>query len=232
MKVAAIVPALNEEKNVGAVLKVLLSSEDIDEVILVDDGSVDHTALIGRKAGAKIVSLPQKGGSGKGNAMREGAKATRAEILVFFDADLVGLKKEHVSLLVKPVLEGEVVMCVGVRERQWWGKISELSIKIDPLTAIAGERAVKRYVFESIPFDFIRGFMVETALNYFCLANKLPVKYVKLRELDIVIKEKKWGLIKGFSGRLKMIWQLIKIRAIILKRRKEFIIKNVQKDPS
>lgn len=226
-KVAAIVPALDEEANVGNALRVLLDSEDIDEVILVDDGSIDRTPEIGREMGARVISLSQKGGSGKGNAMRKGVKAAKADIVVFFDADLVGLTLEHISLLVKPVLREKAVMCVGVRERRWWGKVSEFFIKVDPLTAIAGERAMKRYIFEAIPLIFIQGFMVETALNYYCWVNKLQVKYVKLKGLNIVVKEKKWGLIKGFLRRLRMMWQLVKIRFLILIMRKEFK-KNVQ----
>jgi len=222
VRVAAIVPALNEEANVGNVLKVLLESKDLDEVILVDDGSRDKTAEIGERLGAKVIRLPKKGGSGKGNAMKEGVKNTNADIIVFFDADLKNLSQEHVSLLVKPLLNKKAVMCVGIRERRGWGKISEFFIRINPLSAIAGERAIKRYIFEAIPVDFIQGFMVETALNYYCKINKLPVRYIWLKNLRMVIKEKKWGLFKGFSGRIKMFWQLLKIRILILKRKKEF----------
>ena len=50
-KIAAIVPALNEEANVERVLRVLLSSKDINQVILVDDGSTDKTTEVSRKAG-------------------------------------------------------------------------------------------------------------------------------------------------------------------------------------
>jgi len=38
MKTAAIVPALNEEANIGRVLEVLLKSKDLDDVIVVDGG--------------------------------------------------------------------------------------------------------------------------------------------------------------------------------------------------
>jgi len=224
-KVAVIVPALNEEEKIGGVLKTLLASKDLDEVILVDDGSTDRTPDIGEKMGAKVLRLPKKGGSGKGNAMKQGVRNTDANIVVFIDADLKNLSSEHISLLVGPVLKGEAAMCVGIRERRGWGKISEFFIKIDPLTAIAGERAMERRIFEGIPVDFIQGFMVETALNYYCLVNNLKVRYVKLKGLSITIKEKKWGIFKGFSNRLKMFGELLRIRIIILKRKKEFKIK-------
>lgn len=219
MKVAAIVPALNEEANIGNVLHVLLNSEDLDEVIVVDGGSVDETAEISKNMGAKVITFLEKG---KGNAMREGLKNTEAEIVFFCDADLIGLSPEHISQLLLPVLRNEAVMSVGIRERRSMGKVAEFFIKIDPLLAIAGERVLRRHIFEAIPSDFIAGFMVETALNYYCRINNLPVSYVKLSGLSIIVKEKKWGILKGFFLRIRMIWELIKIRILIISRKNEF----------
>lgn len=224
VKVAAIVPALNEEANVGNVLKVLLKSKDLDEVILVDDGSFDRTSEIGRNLGVKLIKRDKPGG--KGNAMKEGVESTDAEIISFFDADLIGLKPEHVSLVVQPVLKGEAAMCVGLRGRL--GGMPKIMAKIDPLFVIGGERAMKRSVFENIPSKFMQGFAVETALNYYCKRNKLTVKLKELEGLDIIIKEKKWGFFKGFLNRLKMMWELLKIRFLILIHRKEFKEKRYQ----
>lgn len=218
-KIAAIVPAFNEEKNVGEVLKVLLSSKCLDEVILVDDGSDDKTAEVGKNLGAKVIKM--KKNSGKGNAMKEAAGATDAEILVFFDADLMGLSEDHVLALVNPMLTENVAMCVGIRGRLWG--LPRLIAKIDPLMAIGGERALRRFVFESIPEKFMQGFAVETALSYYCLVKKLPVEYVVLKNLSIITKEKKWGFVRGFKNRLKMIWQILKIRFTILFSNNEFI---------
>ncbi|HUV81198.1 MAG TPA: glycosyltransferase family 2 protein [Patescibacteria group bacterium] len=221
MKVAAIIPAYNEEKNIAEVLKTLLKSPEIDEIIVVDDGSKDKTTEISEKLGVKVIR--SAGNQGKGRAMQEGLKATQAGIIVFFDADLIGLQPVHVSSLVRPVLENKAQMAVGIRERGGWkGKFATFLIKIDSLSAVAGERALKRFIFESLPQSFIEGFAVETGLNYFCLKKKLKVAYVHLKGLDITIKEKKWGFWKGFSNRLKMLWQLLKIRMIILFSRKEF----------
>lgn len=219
-KIAAIVPALNEEGNVGNVLRTLLGSKDLDEVILVDDGSTDRTAEIGEKLGVKVIRLPKKGGNGKGNAMKKAIESTNAEIIVFFDADLVGLKIEHVSQLIRPIIEGRAAMVVGVRDR--YGNLPRIIIKIDPLLAIGGERAMKRSIFEALPKRFIQGFAIETGLNYYCLKNKLKILYPKLAGLTMIVKEKKWGFIKGFKNRLKMIWQLIKIRFLISVNKKKF----------
>ena len=88
-RVAAVIPAYNEEKNIADVLKALLKSPELDEIIVVDDGSKDKTAEISEKLGVKVIRL--SGNQGKGRAMQEGLKATQAEIIVFFDADLLGL---------------------------------------------------------------------------------------------------------------------------------------------
>jgi len=218
MKVVAIVAAYNEEENIGNVLKVLLASKNLDEVIVVDDGSKDKTVQIAEKLGAKVIRISPN--QGKGNAMKEGLKQTNAEIIAFFDADLTGLTKDHIPQLIAPVLEGKAVECVGLRDRWWF--FPELLARIDPLLAIGGERVMKRFVFENIPFKFMKGFMVETSINYYCSVKKLPVAYVKLKGLNQVVKEKKWGIVSGFLARLKMIWQIIKIRTQIITHRKEF----------
>jgi len=224
MKTAAIVPALNEGKNIRKVLEVLLVSKHIDEVILVDDGSVDDTADIGKDMGAKVVKLPKKGGSGKGNALKEGLKTTDAEVVVFFDADLIGLTEKHVSSLVLPVVSGEAVMCVGIRGRLWG--MPENIYKIDHLLALGGERAIKKDLLEKIPDKHIRGFAVETTLNHYCSINNIKVKYILLNRLTHFLKEEKWGLLVGSANRLKMIWQVVKIRLVILFNKNEFIQKD------
>jgi len=152
--------------------------------------------------------------------MKEGVRSTEAEIIVFFDADLIGLKTEHISLLIQPVLKNKAAMSVGLRER--WGGLPKFFVNIDPLLALGGERAMRRFVFENIPERFIQGFAVETALDYYCQKKKLPVSYVELKGLNVIIKERKWGLLRGFLNRIKMISQLIRIRFLILINRKEF----------
>lgn len=226
-KITAIVPALNEEATIGQILQVLIEAQKnqlLNEVMLVDGGSKDRTVAIAQELGVKVIETGGRGG--KGGAMAEGIKNTDSEIIVFFDADLLGLNQDHIKGLLEPIVKGEAVMCVGIRERGGWkGKIGEFLIKIDPLSAIAGERAIRREIFETIPEKFKQRFMVETALNYYCQVNKLPVKYFKLKGLDIIVKEKKWGFWRGFWERLKMNWQLVKIRFLLYSHKKELIKK-------
>src|SRR5690554_4849137 len=101
MSVVAVIPALNEEKTIGEIVQVVKSVPIINQVIVVSDGSDDNTARIARKNGAKVISLKEN--VGKGGAMSAGVNSSREEIILFLDADLVGLTKAHVEALLTPV---------------------------------------------------------------------------------------------------------------------------------
>lgn len=196
-RVAAIVPAYNEEPTIGDVVRTLVSFSDIDEVIVVANGSTDRTADRAREAGAtKVDIMPAHG---KGEAMQHGLTHTDAPIIFFLDGDLRGLTGEHLRLVLKPVLTGEKIMNVGLRDRGPF--LMKLAAHL-PL--IGGERALHRSVFERVPPQYLRGFMVEIAMNYSCRARRLPYGSVPLPGLTIRRKIEKVGFFVG-------LWQYIKM---------------------
>jgi len=52
--ISVIIPALNEEKTIGKIVKFCLKDPLVAEVIVVDDKSTDHTAMEAFKSGAKV----------------------------------------------------------------------------------------------------------------------------------------------------------------------------------
>ena len=99
MRIAAVVPAYNEEARIGEVLRALLAAPELAEIVVVNDGSRDGTAAVARQfRTVRALDLPEN--RGKGAAMRCGALAAKAEVLLFLDADLIGLRPEHVSNLL------------------------------------------------------------------------------------------------------------------------------------
>lgn len=88
MKYSIIIPALNEEEYIEKSIRALQRqnfSKELFEIIVVDNGSDDHTIEYARNAGANIVVSEAKRGT---NAARNrGIKESRGEILVFLDAD-------------------------------------------------------------------------------------------------------------------------------------------------
>jgi glycosyltransferase involved in cell wall biosynthesis len=63
-RVLAIVPAFNEGKNLGTVIPEIRALTDAPDVLVVDDGSSDDTALVATRLGAKVLSLPYNCGIG------------------------------------------------------------------------------------------------------------------------------------------------------------------------
>lgn len=207
--VAAIVPAYNEQETIGPVVRVLVASPLVQEVIVISDGSTDRTAEVAKTAGADLVrQLPIK--SGKGAAMLHGVTVTRAPVIVFFDADLRGLTEDHVERLLLPVLSGSRAMNVGLRDK---GPLLTRFIRYLPL--IGGERAMHREVIERVPPQFLQGFMVESALNYYCRSRRLRYGGVKLEGLSMRRKFEKVGVARSVREYLHMTWQIVKAMLIV-----------------
>lgn len=86
MKVAAVIPAYNEAKRIGAVIERTLPLVEI--VIVVNDGSTDETAKVAREAGAFVISHAENCGAGA--ATMTGLSAARLmgyEVAATIDAD-------------------------------------------------------------------------------------------------------------------------------------------------
>lgn len=215
-RAAAIVPAYNEEGTVGGVVRALKAARGIDEVIVVDDGSSDHTSEEARAAGADQV-LRLEENVGKGGALRRGVRATSAEVLFFCDADFIGFTPAHAERLLQPVREGRLAMCAGERDR---GPV--LARIISRLPHISGERALRREIFEGVPPRFLRRFRVEIALEYFCAVNKLAVEAVPTRGIAHVRKMQKRGVIGGLLAYAAMIVEIIEAFIQVRFSKKEF----------
>lgn len=214
MKVAAIIPALNEEKNITHVIRELRQSHVIDEIIVVDDGSNDGTAEAAKNCGARVIRHELN--RGKGVAMETGARAADAEILFFADADLLHFHPRHADALIEPVAGGLVGMTVGLRDR---GKIvTWLLPYIAPV--LGGERAMRRELFLQLCGKAAANFGIETVMNAYCRKHRISVRYIPLWGVTQVIKERKYGFWKGFAARLRMFWQILYAEIEVLTNRK------------
>jgi glycosyltransferase involved in cell wall biosynthesis len=201
--VAAIVPAYNEEETLTDVVTVLRSSELVDEIIVVSDGSDDDTAQIARALGVETIALVRN--HGKGLAMAVGVTHTRAPILVFVDGDILNLSDYLLRQLIEPVTHGRCEMNIGIRSRGWL--IDEIHRRIGPL--LSGIRCLRREIFEAVPKGFLKGFRVEAALNWTCRNLGRRCGTTVFYQLRHRVKEKKLGLWQGSRSRLRMFRAVI-----------------------
>jgi polyisoprenyl-phosphate glycosyltransferase len=205
-KVAVIIPAFNEARRIAAVLTAVTAAKVVNEIVVVSDGSTDDTAEVASYFGVRVEKLPFN--TGKGGAMVHGALcAKEADIVVFLDADLIGLKAEHVESLVLPVLTGHCVMSVG----QFVGGRGVTDLAQQLVTCISGQRAIRRDLFLSIPAVDGVGYGVETLITLHINSRRLPTEVVKLPGVTHPMKEEKHGFIRGAVARGHMYWQMAKL---------------------
>ncbi len=114
--VSVVIPAFNEELTVGKVIQrtchVLEELNFPFEVIVVDDGSHDQTALVCERRGAKVVRNGHK--MGKGIALRKAFDVCRGDVIVTLDADCSHWPKE-IPRLIAPILNDGFDVTLGSR---------------------------------------------------------------------------------------------------------------------
>lgn len=216
LKVAAIVPAYNERERIATVLDALKNAATVDEILVVSDGSTDGTYEF-VSADPLVTAIDLGKNLGKGGAMRAGAKSTDADVVLFLDADLIGMDGEKIDALVRPVAERRADMSVGVFKA---GRgVTDLAQFLTPY--ISGQRAMLRATFLDIPkLEGVRS-GVETAITKYFRARRMRVERVTLPGCTHTMKEEKLGVFRGFKARLRMYYDIgrILVDGRVFKRR-------------
>lgn len=194
-RVCALLPAFNEASRIGTTIEALRARREIDEIVVVDDGSSDDTASVARQAGADLVLTQPNGGKGAALQTAYRAARERAEIFLLLDADLGASAGEAVKLL-PPLWESRADMAIGllppdpefaasgkkaglglvVRLARWGIQRRSGQTFAQPLS---GQRAVRGTVLEALGGTFASGFGVEVALTVGALKHGFHVVEVE-----------------------------------------------------
>lgn len=172
LRVSVCVPARNEAATVAGVVSPLVAALEgperlVDEVIVVDDGSVDATGSIAGALGARVLHRGRR--PGKGAAMAEAARVANGDIVVFVDADVRNFGLHFVTGLVEPLLaDPSVVLVKGTYHRAGnggagGGRVTELLARpllrrLVPELAflrqpLAGEVAIRRHALDGLVLE-------------------------------------------------------------------------------
>lgn len=113
MEVTVIIPVYNEKDNINAVIDVVKSVGIVQEIIVVDDFSVDGTRdLLRKRKGIKTIFHEKN--RGKGAAVRSGLQIASGDIVIIQDADLE-YSPEQYPQLIKPIKEKKTSVVYGSR---------------------------------------------------------------------------------------------------------------------
>ncbi|HOW96112.1 MAG TPA: glucosyl-3-phosphoglycerate synthase [Mycolicibacterium fallax] len=142
--VSVVLPALDEEDTVGAVVDSIapMLGGLVDELIVLDSGSTDDTGIRAVAAGARVISreqaLPELAPQpGKGEVLWRSLAATTGDLIVFVDADLIDPDPMFVPRLLGPLLTGSGISLVkgyyrrplkisGSEDASGGGRVTEL----------------------------------------------------------------------------------------------------------
>ncbi|MHB8545760.1 MAG: glycosyltransferase family 2 protein [Nitrosotalea sp.] len=168
------IPAYNEEKSIGTVIK--KTSLYADKIVVCDDGSSDNTAKVAELSGAVVIKHEKN--LGKGASLRSlfnSISNTDADIIVTMDGDGQFLPEE-IPKLVKPITENRADIVIGYRfdettempsYRKFGNKmldrVTNLASELPFRDTQSGFRAYSKRAIEQIQFS-TNGFGVDSEI--------------------------------------------------------------------
>lgn len=201
--VTVVIPAYNEEKWIGHILDVLGQVTELTQIIVVDDGSTDKTAAILYECQQldrriHLVRLPVN--CGKGGAMLAGANASHNDLIVFLDADLIGLGPEHILALIEPVQLGRCCMTLGIFTGGRWQ--TDWSHRLTPF--LSGQRCLRWSLFRLTPHIATTRWGIELALSLHAWSNCYGVVAISWYGVTHAMRSEKMDNLKACWSHLQM----------------------------
>ena len=219
--IKVIIPAYNEAKSIGKVIKALPSF--VNEIIVVDNCSTDETAINAQKLEATVLKEIK---SGYGNACLKGVnyineQKTRTDIVVFIDGDYSDYPEE-LTKIIAPIIEKDIDFVIGARVKNLRAKGSMQPQQIfgnwlatflmrvffkSRFTDLGPFRAIKHDVLQSLKMqDPTYGWTVEMQLKI--LKKKYKYLEIPVSYRNRIGVSKVSGTLKGsiFAGIKILTW--------------------------
>jgi glycosyltransferase involved in cell wall biosynthesis len=187
--VVAAIPCFNEERFIGSV--VLKARNQVERVMVIDDGSTDRTAMVAEQAGATVIRHDSNQGKAAAvNTAFEQARKMGCTALVLLDGD-----GQHepgdIPTLLMPVLEGRADIVVGSRFLQVKSRIprvralgqhvltflTNVGADVSLTDSQSGFRAFSLRAIEALSFAQ-KGFSVESEMQFLAKEADLRMEEV------------------------------------------------------
>lgn len=185
MRISVVMPAYNEEGIVGTILAQIKQVPEVDEVIVVDDGSADNTAAeVLTHVGVRLVQHPYN--IGNGGAIKSGIRAATGDVILLMDCD-----GQHPPSEIRNLLQhlNDHDMVVGARstgtESQWHRDIANrlfnayatYIVGYPVLDLTSGFRAIRATLARSFLYLLPNGYSYPTTLTIALFRAGYAVKY-------------------------------------------------------
>ena len=188
LSISIVIPAKNESGAIKSVIELIRRQLPNAEVLVVDDGSTDETAVIAEAARARVIS--HRYSVGNGAAIKTGARAATGDIIVFMDADGQHDPEDIPRLLAR--IDDGFDMVVGARRddahanasrglaNRFYNRLATYMTgqRIPDLTS--GFRAVKTSRFREFLYLLPNGFSYPTTITMAFFRAGYAVDYVPI----------------------------------------------------
>lgn len=199
--ISVIIAAYNEERTLSSVVEIVRSWGKAREIIVVDDGSTDQTFRSVAQFRPGVALLRHTKNEGKAAAMVDGITKSRGDILLFLDADTVGLTHRDLDRMTEPVVSDACDMVLGAA--RFWSAGT-----FEPFNDLTGQRVVRRKTVLPL-LTSMRGigYGVELFLNKH--HEHLRVRTVRLPHVFILGKLEKQSLPDALVSYIREIRELL-----------------------
>lgn len=216
---SVILPAKNEAEGLARLLPELRARFPAAEILVIDDGSTDRTVLVAREHGAQVLSAPYS--MGNGAAIKRGARAACAPVLVFMDADGQHQPADIERLLVR--LDHGFDMVVGARSaagqasagrglaNRFYNRLATIMTGQTVLDLTSGFRAVRADRFREFLYLLPNGFSYPTTITMAFFRSAYPVSYVSV---DVLRRVGSGSHIRPLRDGLRFLLIIFKIATL------------------
>lgn len=212
--VTVVIPAYNETDRIVDTIKAVKKINNIDEIIVMNDGSTDDTSDKAKAEGVMVVDLnPNRG---KGGAMNAALPYIKTDVVAFLDGDL-GAAAGEAGKIIKPVVEGIADLCIASfpppKKKGGFGIVKGTAAwairkvgKIEATAPLSGQRAMTIEVLRTVT-PFHEGYGVELGMSINALLHGF-----RLMEVPTTMTHKETGRdLKGFIHRGRQFIDVVRV---------------------
>ena len=201
VSISVIIPVYNEARTIAGVIDAVCRWGKAHQIIVVDDGSTDHTVDVVQNLGRSVDIISYPHNQGKGYAIAKGIAASRGTMLLFLDGDIIGFTPRDMDALVAPMVDGQADMVLGL-VRFWRLKA------FGPHKSITGVRGVWRsYVCSHLDAMKRSGYGLEVFLNR--IHKGKVIVSVPLSSVYIVDKMAKQPFFSAMASYLRELREVV-----------------------
>lgn len=221
MKLLILIPAYNEEKTLGKVIKTLpkkIKGITHKEVVVINDGSKDKTADVAHKLPCTLIThYINRGLGGALGTGFEYARKNSFDILITFDADGQHAP-EDIEPVLRPIIRGKADISIGSRLMDpkgmpWyrimgiWG-LNIFTFLFFWVWTTDSQSGLRAFSQKAIGTIYIKSNKMEVSSEFF---NEAQTHNLKIQEVPIRSIYTKYSLAKGQknSNGFKILWRMI-----------------------